>query len=196
VIAECRGPDHRRRFALQLCVMRAHGRFLDDYRHAPVKIVSHLSRQLGLTPVLFLHRPGRAQTERAQALRIRRHLGLRGFDRHVAADLRDWLRQGAIEGRTAGELLARAEDKLRDWHVMLPAGSTLERLVTAEVTQATAQLYETVSSRLPRPLREAIDLLVEVPDGDARSSLFRLKDYPKSANAAAIKGDIVRLHLI
>jgi hypothetical protein len=31
VIAECRGPDHRHRFALQLCVMRAQGCFLDDY---------------------------------------------------------------------------------------------------------------------------------------------------------------------
>ena len=28
----------------------------------------HLSRQLGLAPVLFLDRPGRAQTERAQSL--------------------------------------------------------------------------------------------------------------------------------
>ena len=53
-----------------------------------------------------------------------------------------------------------------------------------------------ISSRLPPALREAIDLLVEVPEGDARSSLFRLKEYPKSANAAVIKGDIVRLHLI
>ena len=35
-----------------------------------------------------------------------------------------------------------------------------------------------------------------MPTGDARSSLFRLKDYPKSANAAVIKGDIVRLRLI
>lgn len=35
-----------------------------------------------------------------------------------------------------------------------------------------------------------------MPEGDARSSLFRLKDYPKSANAAVIKGDIVRLRLI
>jgi len=34
-IAECRGPDQRRRFALQLCVMRLHGRFLDDYRKRP-----------------------------------------------------------------------------------------------------------------------------------------------------------------
>src|SRR3954453_4063682 len=139
VAAECRGDDHRRRFAVQLCWLRAHGRFLDDYRHAPVKIVNHLSRQLGLPPVLFLDRPGRAQTERAQALRIRRHIGLRPFDSGVAADLRHWLGQGAIEGRTAAELLVRAEDKLRGWHVMLPATSTLERLVTAEVTHATTQ---------------------------------------------------------
>ena len=46
------------------------------------------------------------------------------------------------------------------------------------------------------PLRESIDLLVKVPEGDARSSLFRLKDYTKSANAAAIKGNIARLRLI
>ena len=196
VIAQCRSPDHRRRFALQLCVMRVHGRFLDDYRHAPIKIVNHLSRQLGLAPVLFLDRPGRAQTEREQSLRIRRHLGLRSFDQQVSADLREWLRQGAIEGRTVAELLLRAEEKLREWRVMLPATSTLERLVRAEVMHATTDLFERVASRLPPALRDAIEVLVEVPDGDARSSLFRLKDYPKSANAAVIKGDIVRLHLI
>ena len=196
VIVECRGPDHRRRFAVQLCVMRTHGRFLDEYRHAPIKIVNHLSRQLGLAPVLFLDRPGRAQTERAQSLRIRRHLGIRDFNRQVAAELRDWLRQGAVEGRTTADLLVRAENRLRGGQVMLPATSTLERLVTAEVTHATTHLYETVSGRLPTPLRDAIDLLVEVPQGDARSSLFRLKDYPKSANAAVIKSDIVRLRLI
>lgn len=182
-IVQCRGPDHRRRFALQLCMLRTHGHFLDDYRHAPIKIVNHLSRQLNLAPVLFLDRPDRAQTERAQSLRIRRHLGIRRFDREVAADLREWLRQGAIEGRTAADLMARAEDRLRGWRVMLPAVSTLERLVSAEVAHATTRLYETVTSRLPPTLRAAIDL-------------FRLKDYPKSARAAAIKGDIARLRLI
>ena len=167
-----------------------------DHRQAPVKIVNHLSRQLGLPPVLLPDRPGRAQTERAQGLRIRRHLGLRAFDSGVATDLRHWLRQGAVEGRTAAELPVRAEGKLRGWHVMLPAISTLDRLVTAEVTHATSPLYETASLRLPPSLREAIDLLVEAPEGDARSSLFRLKDAPGSASAATIKGDIVRLRLI
>jgi hypothetical protein len=52
------------------------------------------------------------------------------------------------------------------------------------------------AAKVPDGLRAAIDLLVEVPEGDARSSLFRLKDYPKTAAAAAIKEDIVRLRLI
>ncbi len=171
VIAQCRSPDHRRRFALQLCVMRVHGRFLDDYRHAPIKIVNHLSRQLGLAPVLFLDRPGRAQTEREQSLRIRRHLGLRGFDQQAAADLREWLRQGAIEGRTVADLLLRAEEKLREWRVMLPATSTLERLVRAEVMHATTDLFEMVESRLPPALRDAIEVLglLAVWDGCRRS---------------------------
>src|SRR5271154_5655891 len=81
LVATCRGPDHRRRFALQLCMLRAHGRFLDDYRQAPVKIINHLSRQLAWPPVLARDRPGRTTNERFQALRIRRHLGLSRFDK-------------------------------------------------------------------------------------------------------------------
>jgi hypothetical protein len=72
----------------------------------------------------------------------------------------------------------------------------LDRIVAAVLAHTTADLFATISARLPQALRANIDLLVEVPDGDARSSLFRLKDYPKSANAAVIKGDIVRLRLI
>jgi len=195
-IAECRGPDQRRRFALQLCVMRRHGRFLDDYRHAPIKIVNHLSRQLGLPPVLFLDRAGREPTERVQAQRIRRYLTLSRFDKTAEANLREWLREGALEGRSAAELVAQAEEKLRGWQVMLPGASTLDRIVNSVVAHTTADLFTTISGHLPERLRADIDLLVEVPEGDARSSLFRLKDYPKSANAAVIKGDIVRLRLI
>lgn len=195
-IGRCRGDDHRRRFALQLCMLRTHGRFLEDYRQAPLRIVNHLSRQIGLAPVLFLDRPGRGQTERAQALRIRRYLGLKSFDRKAEEDLRDWLRQGALEGRSTTELLVRVEGRLRDWRIMLPAPGTLQRIVTSEVARATASLFDKVAAQLPAPLREAIDLLLEMPEGDARSSLFRLKDAPRSATAAAIKGDIVRLCLI
>src|ERR1700712_3504057 len=56
LIATCRSPDHRRRFALQLCMLRVHGRLLDDYQQAPVKIINHLSRQLALPSGLALDR--------------------------------------------------------------------------------------------------------------------------------------------
>ncbi|MFZ0016282.1 MAG: DUF4158 domain-containing protein [Acetobacteraceae bacterium] len=195
-IANCRGADQKRRFALQLCVLRGYGRFLDDYRHAPIKIVNHLSRQLELPPVLFLDRSGREPTERVQAQRIRRYLGLSRFDKTAEDHLREWLRGGAMEGRTAAELLILAEEKLASLQVMLPSVSTLERIIASVLAHSTTELFESIANRLPEKLRIATDLLVEVPTGDARSSLFRLKDYPKSANAAVIKGDIVRLRLI
>lgn len=195
-VSRCRSADHKRRFALQLCMLRAHGRFLDDYRQAPLRIVNHLSRQLDLPPVLFLGPPGREQTEREQAQRIRRYLGLAVFDQDAAERLREWLRQGAAEGRSAAELLARAEDALRRRQIALPALSTLERVVNSVVAQATDDLFETIAARLPDKLREAIDLLLEVPSGDARSSLFRLKDYPRAPNAGVIKADINRWRLI
>lgn len=192
----CRGADHRRRFALQLCMLRAHGRLLDDYRKAPLRIINHLSRQLDLPPVLLLDRPRRDPTGRVQAQRIRRYLGVRSFDRTAEADLRDWVRQGAVEGRSVIELLRRAEGRLRTWQAMVPGASTLERIVASEVACATTDLFAMVAQRLPASLRDAISLLLEVPEGDARSSLFRLKDHAKSATAATIKGDLVRLRLI
>jgi hypothetical protein len=196
LIATRRGPDHRRRFALQLCMLRVHGRFLDDYRQAPVTIINHLSCQLGLPPVLALERSNRTTTERVQAQRIRSHLGLDRFDKAAESNLREALRARALEGRGGDELLTQAEAILRGGRVMLPAISTLERIVGYVVKQTTADLFNKIAARLPEALRVNIDLLVEVPDGDARSSLFRLKDYPKSANASVIKGDIVRLGLI
>jgi hypothetical protein len=72
-------------------------------------------------------------------------------------------------------MLTRAEDRLRAGKILLPGASTLERIVAAVMAHTTADLFATISARLPQTLRADIELLVEVPDGDARSSLFRLK---------------------
>ena len=34
-VLRCRGDDNRRRFAIQLCVLRQYGRFLEDYARIP-----------------------------------------------------------------------------------------------------------------------------------------------------------------
>jgi hypothetical protein len=81
------------------------------------------------------------------------------------------LRAGALEGRSGDELLIQAETILRGRQVMLPAINTLERIVTSVVATTTADLFSSIAARLPDALRASIDLLVEVPAGDARSSL-------------------------
>jgi len=70
-VLRCRGDDNRRRFAIQLCVLRLYGRFLGEYAAVPVRILNHISRQLRLPPVLSLERPERPATETEQQQRLR-----------------------------------------------------------------------------------------------------------------------------
>ncbi len=75
-----RGPEHRQRFAVQLCALRALGRFVDNFAKVPVRIANHISRQLGLPPWLFIAEPERPATASEQEQRIREYLGCRAFD--------------------------------------------------------------------------------------------------------------------
>jgi uncharacterized protein DUF4158 len=57
-----RGPEHRQRFAVQLCALRALGRFVDDFAKVPVRIANHIGRQLGLPPSLFIAKRRRSRS--------------------------------------------------------------------------------------------------------------------------------------
>ena len=196
-IRRCRGADHRRRFALQLCMLRAHGRFFDDYRQAPLRIVNHLSRQLDLPPVLFLDRP-RRDTDRTCAGAahppLSRHQELRRCGRSRPSGLGApgcGRRPQRLPSSWAGRKVACAPG--RSW---CPRSAPWSGLSPPRSPRSRPDLFDVIAQRLPASLRDAIGLLLEVPEGDARSSLFRLKDHAKSAKAATIKGDLVRLGLI
>src|SRR4051812_47883734 len=128
-VLRARGAEHRLRCAVQLCTLRATGHFAADYRRVPPEAVNHLARQLGLDPVLFLPEPERPATESVQLARVRHYLGWHEFDQIAEQRLRERLQEHAAEGMTPGSLLALAEDLLRAACVVLPAPSTLERLV-------------------------------------------------------------------
>ena len=49
-VLRCRGDANRRRFAVQLCTLRAYGRFLPEATPAPVAITNYLARQLESAP--------------------------------------------------------------------------------------------------------------------------------------------------
>ena len=74
-VLRARGAEHRLRCAIQLCTLRAAGRFIADYRRVPIEAVNHLAAQLGLDPLLFLPDLERPATESAQLQHVRQHLG-------------------------------------------------------------------------------------------------------------------------
>ena len=57
-VLRCRGDANRRRCAVQLCTLRAYGRFLPEASPAPVAMTNHLAQQLGLPLVLLEEAPG------------------------------------------------------------------------------------------------------------------------------------------
>jgi hypothetical protein len=148
-VLRARGPEHRLRCAVQLCALRATGRFVADYRRVPPEAVSHLAQQLGLDPVLDLSSPGRPATETAQLGRIRQHLGWQEFDGAAEQALRDRLQECAAEGMLPGPLLALAEDLLRIGRIVLPGPSTLERLAASVAAHAVQELFERIAAGLP-----------------------------------------------
>ena len=195
-VMRARGTEHRLRFAVQLCALRATSRFVSDYQHVPIEAVSYLARQLGLTPVLFLSEADRPATETAQAARICQHLGYHEFDADSERRLRDRLQQATAEGATPAQLLALAGDLLRSGRIVLPAQSTLERLVASVAAHAIQDLFEGVATKLPDGFRDAIDDLVNVPEGEHRSPLSRFKEAPPAAKAPAIVASLARLDLL
>ena len=78
-VCKCRGEAQRRRFAVQLCTLRAYGRFLPKAVPAPTAITNHRARQLDLPLVLFGEVPGRLATETDHFHRIRTYLGWQPF---------------------------------------------------------------------------------------------------------------------
>jgi hypothetical protein len=191
-----RGTAHRLRCAIQLCALRTTGRLVVDYRRVPPEAVNHLAHQLGLDPVLTLPDPIRPATETAQLQRIRRHLGWHAFDPGAEQRPRARLQERAFEDMLPGLLLAWAEDLLRAARIVLPAPSTLERLVASVAANAAQDLFERIAAGLPDSLRDAIEGLVEVPEGGHRSPLAYLKQPPPAARATAVAARLARLDLV
>lgn len=185
-VLRCRGDDNRRRFALQLCVLRQYGRFLDRYQAVPVRILNHLNRQLGLTPLVSLPEAERDATESSHQQRLREYFGYRTFDEDARTLLEEHLRSRLAQGAWPEDLFDSAVDALRFWKVVPPAMATIERLAASLGTVGREEMFGRITSRLDESTRQTLERVLEVPPGQNRSLLFRFREYPPEATPASL----------
>jgi TnpA family transposase len=157
-VVRCRGDDNRRRFAIQLCVLRQYGRFLEDYARVPVRILNHLNRQIHLPPALSLTGAERNATETEHHERIREYLGYQLFDAEARNLIEEHLRSRVAQGALASDLIESAEDALRFWKIILPPVSSLDRLVASIAATGRQQVFERIATRLADSTRNLLML--------------------------------------
>ncbi|MFL5335734.1 MAG: Tn3 family transposase [Geminicoccaceae bacterium] len=166
-IDRARSPDNRLWTALHLCSLRQTGRFLDDAHQVPQGATIHIARQLDIPAPARLTGLTRQATDSAIRVRVRDHLGFTSFSADAQDRLEAELSEVAADGLMAADLIQRAEASLHAAKVVLPARTTLERLVASITRQTLDRLFTRIAARLSLPLREALERLVGQMTGEA-----------------------------
>ena len=192
-VVKCRGDDNRCRFAIHLCVLPKYGRFLIGHDVVRGRILAHIQQRIGITdPKAFLMASDRDATETEYQERIRVYLGWRPFDAGAIEGLDRWLSSQADEDWIPLALYRRAEQELRRLRVVLPAPSTLERIIAGFVARVEVHAFERIESLLPHGMGEVLDELLAIPEGETSSGLARLKEGPKNPNTKGLNSCLTR----
>lgn len=177
-IRRCRNSYPKLHFGVQLCWLRKSGNFLQPFR-APLKIINHISLQLGLEPLLIaseeeLHE----QTRQEHEARIRRYCGFDSFGTPSARQLEDFLIGLANEGVDRDSLLPRAGEYLFDKRITPPGTTVLLKIIAAAYQRAERGIFDEIYERVPASFREKIDGLLEASPEIGTSALVRYRQYP------------------
>jgi TnpA family transposase len=184
--------DFRTFVAAQLCALRLYGRFLGEPQNLSTRIVNYLNGQLDLPPSFSITVPLRKATYLEQRKNILEYLGFEKFDSTAQAILEEWIIQQATKGALPDELFEPAEAFLLSKRIILPGQSILERLVVAVCSKVHENIFESIYIQFSTELKQTINQLLEVPEGQQRSYFQLLKEYPPSAKISSIQNYLER----
>ena len=156
LIAKRRGDANRLGFSLQLVTLRYIGTFLADPLDVPTEVVDYLAEQLGISdPSCLKAYIGREKTRFEHQWEIAREYGWRDFA-DAENELARWIDDRAwITGDGPGTVFDAAVGWLRERQVVLPAASTLARLVGRVGEEATERFWDALAT-IPTPAPESV----------------------------------------
>ena len=186
LVLKRRGDDNRRRYAIQLCVVRKYSRFLSDFSSVSTKIIGYISSQLEINPVLFLTNIEREMTDEEYRKDIQEYMGLIPFTDDTIDALEAWILQIVRADFYVEDLIQRAETFLRQNKIIFPASKQLERMVNSAYAKAEKRIFELIAMKIPDAIRNSIDKILEIGPDRNKSDFFAFDDYPPEAKAKAL----------
>ena len=163
-VSRCRGAHNRLGFGYQLGFVRLFNRFpAQQPFELADEIVTFASIQLDIDTVLIFDYAKHHDAISDHQIRIRDYLQLRRFGEVELSDLEQFLFEEACRLEQTAALQTRAEEYLKTQCILLPADSTLIRIIGEQRQLAQARIHDQIAAHLPMHFECMLDELLQVP---------------------------------
>lgn len=193
--ADCRGDFNRLGFVLQLTTARFLGTFLPNPIEVPEKVAQYLGNQLGIKRDLsFLEEYlERRATRYAHRDKIREFYGYQDFGGSNRFYLIRWLYSRTwMYSERPSFLFDLATSFLVERKILLPAVSTLTRLVAQVRDRSEKRLWRKMASLPSFEQKEKLETLLLVPPESHRSLFDQLRKGPVRVSGPALVSALKR----
>ena len=198
IVNKRRRDENRLGFALQLAVLRYPGWPYTHIKSIPDSVLQYISKQIGASPSSLSHYPQRENTLWDHLKEIRSEYDLVTFTLREYRMTFKHLHQLALENGDAIHLLHECIDFLRKYKTILPAITTLERMVWEARAMAEKKLFNTVSQSLTKEQKEKLEMIItsQHPSESNKTILGWLKEPPGHPSPETFLKVIERLEYI
>lgn len=184
-IHRCYGDHRRLGFAYQMAFVRLTGRFPSQQ---PLEVLNDLlafvAAELNLTKELIQNYAHRRPTVSEHQEQIRIYLQLRRFGTEESELLRSYLFKEACRLEQTPALRAKAQQFLQEQRILVPADTTLTRMIGEQRDRARRDIFQRVMAAIAPETRARIDELLAT-EGQT-SDFQRLKEPPGFPSAHAL----------
>ena len=198
IVNKRRREENRLGFAIQLAVLRYPGWPYTHIKSIPDSVIQYISKQIGASPSSLGHYPQRENTLWDHLKEIRSEYDFVTFTLSEYRMTFKYLHQLALENGDAIHLLHECIDFLRKNKIILPAFTTLERIVWEARVMAEKKLFNTVSKSLTNEQKEKLEEIItsQHPSESNKTILGWLKEPPGHPSPETFLKVIERLEYI
>lgn len=193
----CRRDHNRLGFAYQVGFVRLLNRFpqQEPFEINP-ELLTYISIQVELPASLIEAYQQRWQTIYEHQQRIMAYMNLRRFNERQIGELEDFIFEQACCLEQTVALHAKVRDFLRGQDILLPALSTLNRLIMEQRQHARDVIYSRITDSVADETIGALEKLLILEAGKRKSSLQKLKTNPRNASPEAMQSLLDKLKTI